>query len=497
MRFIALVFAMLFAVQTLPAAAADRPALLTNVESHAADDGSVQISLQFSGALPDVRVVRSGEHLVHVVFIGAEIAPNAHYGLQRTGDIRSGLFSGFAGVGMRLDLSLRKPVRITTQAFPHMGVILVHVPGLKSDNEALETEPLRSQGTETVAFVPLNFADVSEVAGVLVKGATVAPLDNFNPQSPFAAPTPSSNYSSSSAALSQKSPTYVTIPAQAILANKDTPVGTKLDDNIAIDRRLNAIVITGTPQQIADDKRIISYLDVPARSVLLETQIVELTQNAAKNLGIDYSDANGNLAAATFNASTNNRLAAGVTLQAKLADLEEQGQAKILAQPRILALNARPAAILSGEAVPIFNSVVVPSGGGTIIQNEVQYINVGVSLEILPRIASDGRVTTQVFSEVSTIIDYVQNTPRIAVRQALTSGIVSDGESLVVGGLLQQTELRQLRKIPGLGDIPLIGGFFRSRTTSMQDTNLYVVITPHVLSNSFVPSGTKEGSLRP
>ena len=482
-RFIALVFAVLFAFQAFPAAAAD-VSVLSNVEAREASDGSVQVTLEFRGTVPDVRIVRSAEHLVHVVFIGAELPRNRHYFVGNEGDIERGVFSGFVGIGLRLDLELRRKVRITTQSFPDMHVVIVHVPGPRSDDEALETEPLREQGTETTAFIPLSFADVSEVAGVLVKGAAVAPLDNFYPQSPFAAPTPNPNYSSSSSSqVNQRAPTYVTIPAQAILQNKDTPFGTKLDDHVAIDRRLNAIILTGTPQQIADDRRIISYLDVPARSVLLETQIVELTQTAARDLGIDFTDTNGNLATATWGASVGNRPGGVVALQAKLAALQETGQAKILAQPRILAINARPAAILSGEAVPIFNSVIVPSGSGTIIQNEIQYINVGVSLEILPRIASDGRVTEQIFSEVSSIIDYVQNTPRIAVRQALTSGIVSDGESLVVGGLLQQTEITQLKKVPGLGDLPLIGGFFRSSSSSSQTTNLYIVITPHVLSN--------------
>lgn len=488
-RFIAIVFAVLVTLQALPAASAN-VSTLTGVQSRIADDGSVQVSLQFAHGIPDVRVVRSGEHLVHVVFIGAQTAPGAHYSLQHEGDIETGVFNGFAGIGMRLDLALRRPARITTQSFPHMGVVLVHVPGPRSDNEALETQALRAQQGKQTAFIPLSFADVSEVAGILVKGAAVTPLDNFNPQSPFAAPTPNPNYSSSSSssAMSNRAPTLVSIPAAAILANKDTPMGSKLDDHVSIDRRLNAIILTGSPQDIENAKRIISYVDVPARSVLLETQIVELTQTAAHNIGIDYADTNGNMASATFNGVGGGRPLAGVALQAKLAALEETGQAKILAQPRILALNARPAAILSGEAVPIFTSVIVPSGGGTIIQNEIQYINVGVSLEILPRIAQDGRVTTQIFSEVSSIIDYVQNTPRIAVRQGLTSGIISDGESLVVGGLLQETEITQLKKVPGLGDIPLIGAFFRSNSSSKQTTNLYLVITPHVLSNKTLKS---------
>ncbi|MDE2571315.1 MAG: type II secretion system protein GspD [bacterium] len=321
---------------------------------------------------------------------------------------------------------------------------------------------------------------MSEVAGLLVKGAAVNSLDGFTPQSPFAAPTPYPNSLSGIAAVNPKAPTYVTIPAANIMT-KDVPQGARIDESVAIDRRLNAVVLTGTPEEIAHFKQIISYVDVPTPSVLLECEIVELTEQAAHNLGIDFS-ANGQpLASASMALNTGSVASSSVALHATLSALASKGAAKILARPRILTLNARTAAILSGEAVPIINTVIVPSGASTIVENQTQYINVGVSLQILPRVAAEGRVTTQVFSEVSSIIDYIGNAPRIAVRQALTSGIVSDGESLLVGGLMQQTEITSLRKVPGLGDVPLIGGLFRDSSASSQTTNLYLVITPHVV----------------
>jgi type II secretory pathway component GspD/PulD (secretin) len=108
---------------------------------------------------------------------------------------------------------------------------------------------------------------------------------------------------------------------------------------------------------------------------------------------------NGTLSTVTMGVSTGNKPAFGFNLGAAVNALAETGEAKILARPRILSLNNRPSAILSGEAVPIFTSVVVPGATGTIVNQQVQYINVGVSLQILPRIAADGRVTTQIFCE--------------------------------------------------------------------------------------------------
>ena len=214
-------------------------------------------------------------------------------------------------------------------------------------------------------------------------------------------------------------------------------------------------------------------------------------------MGINYSPS-GTLATATFSAGNTlpvGTAAGGVTgatteplasvsLGAQLLALQQKGQAKILAQPRILAADNRIAAILSGEAVPIFNNVLVPSGGTTLIQQQIQYINVGVSLEILPRISADGNVTVDVFSEVSNIVSYIGTTPQIAVRQELTTASAGDGQSILMGGLMQDQEIKTLSKIPGIGDLPIIGPLFQQTVSSSQKTNLYLVITPHILTKT-------------
>jgi general secretion pathway protein D len=472
---------------------------LQHVSSVIADDGSIMLTLGFNKAAPETRVIRSDERTVHVVLVGATIAKDLHSKeLPQIGEIEQGTFSGFVGIGMRLDLRMRD--RVAVRAEESGNNVIVHIPASRSDHErsmpvarvAMPT-PAPAESGPVTALVRLSYADVSEVAGALVKGAVVPSTDTFNASSPFAPPPPSSSSSFSSLSNNSSSsapaaPTYVSIPAATLLP-KDTPQGVRFDDHVAVDRRLNAVILTGTRAEVDAYKALVAQLDVPSRSVLLDAQIVELTETGAKDLGIDYSNVNNTLTTATFGTSTGNKPVIGLNLSAAVSALAQTGQAKILARPRILSLNNRPSAILSGEAVPIFTSVVIPSGSGTIVNQQVQYINVGVSLQILPRISEDGHVTTQIFCEVSSIIDYVQNTPQIAVRQELTSAIVSDSESLIVGGLLQETEIKSLRKVPGLGNLPLVGGFFRDINNSSQNTNLYIVITPHILSN-----GTPESS---
>jgi general secretion pathway protein D len=117
----------------------------------------------------------------------------------------------------------------------------------------------------------------------------------------------------------------------------------------------------------------------------------------------------------------------------------------------------------------------------------VQYINVGVSLQIQPRISPDGFVTSHIFSQVSSETGTSQGYPTLSQREATTSATVKDGDSFVIGGLLQQSDISSVQKLPILGDIPLVGGLFHYRNDSGSNTNLYIIVTPHILKNGVNP----------
>jgi general secretion pathway protein D len=490
----ALIIALVLGTRLTVASAATEELLA--YRSSSAADGSVRLELDFDGPAPPTEVIHAYRDQAKIVLVGVIRGPDLPASIAQGGTIKSGSIASFAHIGLVVNLELTRDVRPRTETIGNR--VIVHVPDGSSDEEAHVTiNPLaRAQG---VTIVRLSYADVSEIAGLIKSGVVVPSVDFFTAQSPFVAPTPASGSSYSSSSSSQvtnATPTYVTLPTSALIP-KDTAQGVFINDNVSVDRRLNAVILRGTPDEIAPYERMIALVDTPRRSVLLETQVVELTETGAYDLGINYSP-NGTLATATFNAgntipsgvSVNSTAQGGskpiasLSLGAQLQALQQKGQAKILAQPRILAADNRIAAILSGEAVPIFNTVVVPSGGAPLVQQQIQYINVGVSLEILPRISADGNVTVDVFSEVSSIIDYVGTTPRIAVRQELTTASANDGQSILMGGLMQDQEIKQLSKIPGLGDLPLIGPLFQQTSMSDQKTNLYLVITPHVLTKT-------------
>jgi general secretion pathway protein D len=159
----------------------------------------------------------------------------------------------------------------------------------------------------------------------------------------------------------------------------------------------------------------------------------------------------------------------------------QEGNAKIIAKPRILAQSGQQASILTGDAIPIVTNVVV-AGAGSISSQQVNYVNVGVNLQIQPRVSSDGYVTSHIYSEVSSVTQYVNGIPQISQRTASTIATVRDGEAFVIGGLLQDNEIRNLTKLPFIGDLPFIGQFFTYVNTSHTQTNLYVVVTPHIVA---------------
>jgi len=323
-------------------------------------------------------------------------------------------------------------------------------------------------------LVMLRYADVSEVVGLLSEGQTVKSNDTFAPREPGFGQT---NASANSYAAPQQ---------QA--APDDQPLGQSVDSGLAIDRRLNAIWLKGPPERIARMKAMIAMIDIPVDSVILETQIVELDETGARNLGIDFTNANGQIGVATLQsggyipvgdvANGHNRLSS-VSLQAALYAQVQKGEGRIVSRPRIAAQSGGTAKIITGDALPILTSITLSGVNG--VSQQVQYVNVGVTLQIAPRISPDGWVTSHVFCVVSSVSGYSAGYPTISQREAQTSATVHDGETFVIGGLTQDSTISTNGKIPGLGDVPLLGEAFKNSKASKARTELYIVVTPHVV----------------
>src|SRR6185312_4037543 len=232
---------------------------------------------------------------------------------------------------------------------------------------------------------------------------------------------------------------------------------------------------------------------VPLDSVVLETQFVELTETGAKAIGIDFNNANGQIGLVTFHSgeaivpgfsqgcdSGGGNCSGHVTsvgLQAAIYAQISKGNGRIISKPRIAAQSGSSAKIITGDALPILTAITLSGVNG--VSQQVQYVNVGVTLQIAPRVSDDGDVTSHVFCVVSSVTGYSQGYPTISQRNAETSATVHDGQSFVIGGLTQDQVMRAHGKIPILGDLPLVGGAFSIDRASTSKTDLYIVVTPH------------------
>ncbi len=413
---------------------------------------------------------------------GALRAMNSPANIATVGPIASGSLS-MVGDALSLQLNLQKADTVHVAPGPGQSLVIMVGP-VKSAAVPAAAIPTPSSSDLTDAgsgraIVRLKYADLSEVVGLLVSGSSVAPNDVFTPQ------TSAGNFSGSSTLGSSSGGTLSAFggggPAGPVVSYGGTQasVGQRVDEHIAVDRRLNAIILTGSPDYIAKTRDFIEELDIPVASIMLDTEIVELDNTAAKDLGIDPTNGSGVIASSTLAAKTLTTTQSQLSLQATVYDEVTAGKGQIIAQPRILALDGRTASIVTGDALPIVTSIAV--SGVNAVQQQVQYVNVGVNLQILPRITADGYVTTQVYSAVSSVTGYSQSYPEISQREATTAAIVKDGEPFVIGGLIQKNEIDSIMRIPGLSDIPLLGALFRIRHYSSSTTNLYIIMTPHIL----------------
>ena len=489
--------AMLFAANAPRSAEA---ALLAALRVEAAPGGGARVVLAFGGPPPAYRVSGTGTSDVTIQLAQTQSVRGLPAATPGTGPIESVRFSA-AGPLIVVTIHLTSPAPSVVSA--DTRALYVEVNATAPRAPLINYTPTRSAApapSDIVEVVPLKYADVSEVVGILVQGQTIASNDTFNPQpSQMGQPSALTNGVSAyggfyggyqqapySAAYGA-SPFSQTGGGNPLLgaAAAQSSLGQKINDQISVDRRLNAIVLSGSPATVAALRAVIDKIDIPLTSVILETQIVELTETAAKLIGIDYTN-NGALASAQLQARSFNPPTGTINLQAAIFDVVSQGGGRLIARPRVVAQSGSSASILTGDAIPIVTNIT-SFGSSTVTQQQVQYVQVGVNLQIQPRISSDGFVTSHIFSEVSSVTGYVQGFPQISQRVATTAATVRDGESFVIGGLIQENELRNLDKIPGLGDLPLIGGLFRNRRDTRTKTSLYIVVTPRIVQRGAPP----------
>lgn len=261
------------------------------------------------------------------------------------------------------------------------------------------------------------------------------------------------------------------------------------------DTNSNSLIINTDPANMDMLRQLVHGLDVVSDQVLIEALIVEASLDKETKLGIDWTWTHSLGGAAKGTASQGNATAdaaattagfkysvVGTNLQAVLTALQTDSRFNVLATPRIFTANNQPAEINIGQQVPYILSTLVSTTGSQTFN--YGYLDVGIILDVVPRIAQNGLVTMDMQQTANELQGFTSfNAPIINQREAITEVSVQDGQTVIIGGIIRDQITNNKNKVPILGDLPLIGGLFRSTDKDKQKTELMVFLTPRIVHN--------------
>lgn len=299
------------------------------------------------------------------------------------------------------------------------------------------------------------------------------------------------------------------------------------DKHVAYNKSANSVIISGTPDELMRARGLIRAMDIPEKQVKVEAEVLAVNRSDAKELGIDWdfksltgsanytrdswseqhyvTDADGNV---RYDSDGNPRIRniehdgwnvtapegyAGISygrsitghpytffFQAKLNALISKGKAKVLAKPNVVTMNGRKAEILIGSRIP----VIVEHMENGVKTTATEYKDAGIKLSYTPRISRDDEITAAVSAEVSTpYLVPEMKAYRIITRQADTLVRLRSGDELVIGGLIDEETSHTFRKVPILGDIPILGKLFQSKKTSKEESEIIIIIRAELVDS--------------
>ncbi|XHS79811.1 secretin N-terminal domain-containing protein [Burkholderiaceae bacterium UC74_6] len=261
-----------------------------------------------------------------------------------------------------------------------------------------------------------------------------------------------------------------------------------------VDERSNMLALRDSPENIQLAERLMAVYDSPDPEVLLEFQVLEISSTRLTQLGIQLPttasltllDPSGGTALnlANLDRFTRDRVAVGVG-NASLNMRREVGDVSTLANPKLRVRNREHAKVLIGDKIPI---VAATAGTGGFVSETVSYVDVGLKLDAEPTIYADDDVGIKIGLEVSSLGTITKTNSgtiayQISTRNASTVLRLRDGETQLLAGLISRDESTSASRIPGLGDLPLVGRLFSNTTDSGQRKELMLAITPHILRN--------------
>ena len=285
---------------------------------------------------------------------------------------------------------------------------------------------------------------------------------------------------------------------------------------IQADPTTNTLIISASESVYRNLRTVIDQLDARRAQVYIESLIVEVSATKTAELGVQWAGMTGNSnvgvgALTGFSTGGDNLInqavahASGTTLTpsngltlgiynqsglgALVHTLESDSSANILSMPNLITLDNEEAKIVVGQNVPfITGQYTTAASAGSSTVNPFQTVerqDIGLTLRVKPQISQGGTVRMAIYQETSDVTDSTNSAGLITSKRSLdTNVLVDDGQIIVLGGLIDDNMQDTVEKVPGLGDIPVIGGLFRYKKRSHVKTNLMVFLRPTIIRNN-------------
>lgn len=288
---------------------------------------------------------------------------------------------------------------------------------------------------------------------------------------------------------------------------------------LVADERTNTLMISDIPKKIEEMRRLINEIDRPVDQVVIESRIVLATESFARDLGARFGVSGrrtGNNRGALSGSLENNQniikngvtnvpgglnfnmpaspvsgtaaglaytlLGANFSLDLELSAMQQNKRGEVLSNPRILTTNQREAVIRQGKEV---GYVTITASTGGMVQPTVAFKDVLLELKVTPTITHDDRVFLNVNVTKNEVDSWFESSigriPTIAKREINTAALIENGQTVVVGGVYEFTDVDSVSKVPLLGDIPVLGNLFKNKNRSNEKIELLIFMTPKIL----------------
>ncbi|HDS1680980.1 TPA: pilus modification protein PilQ [Pseudomonas putida] len=264
--------------------------------------------------------------------------------------------------------------------------------------------------------------------------------------------------------------------------------------SLSVDARTNTLVAHQPAERLAELRKLVAQLDVPVRQVEIEARIVEANVDYEKGLGVRWGrqlygeapqlgkDVFVDLGMEQGGASIGvGLLRGGVLLDLELSAMEKSGNGEIISQPKVVTADNETARILKGTEVPYQET---SKSGAT----SVAFREASLSLEVTPQITPDGKVimTVKVTKDEPDFVNALNDVPPIRKNEVNAKVRVTDGETIVIGGVYSTTQNNVVDKVPFFGDLPYVGRLFRRDALQEKKSELLVFLTPRIMSDQAI-----------